>query len=443
MAVPALAPDRFLAGLRGNPFVEENRMMVSGETLSRRGLMTTIGGACGTALLGNTLLAGAARSQDATDPRVAEIIADTITVDMHNHDGQPQFAKNPADLKPDPNVDLRGQMIKAGLSAICLTYAVDGYRTPQVGDWYRFHLQCLAHDDRLLARNGMRRALTVADLKAAHATKTPIAIQDCEGAQWIEGHLERIAEAYKRGLRHMQLLHQMHDLVAPLGGVQQLVVPPGSTQKAPAVTGLTAFGAEVIRECNRLGIVVDMAHGDEETVLGALKAARQPLVVTHTAFDSPIARTASNYVSDPGLIARLVSRAYVKAVADAGGIVGVWHIFPTLKDYVTGIRQMVEVAGVDHVGIGTDTSVAPRPRGDSARPGGSPRGNAAAPAGRRGAAAGLPPGGTNQTWPDEKGGFMYAVAREMLAQGFTAPEISKITGGNYVRIFEKVTAGHA
>src|SRR5581483_2524805 len=326
-------------------------------------------------------------------------------------------AATPADAKPDGSQDLRGQMKKAGLSATCLTYAVDGYRTPQKGDWYKFHLQCLAHDDRLLSKNGMRRAFTAADLKAAHASKTPIVIQDCEGAQWIEGHLERVEEAYKRGLRHMQLLHQMDDLVKPLGGVQQQVAREGAP-KGPPVTGLTAFGADVIRECNRLGIVVDMAHANEETVMGALKVARQPLAVTHTAFDSDIGRSSDMYKGNPGLKARLVSKNYVKAVADAGGIVGIWHIFPTLKDYVTGIKQMVDVAGVDHVGIGTDTSVAPSPRspGPPPPPGAAANGAAAgraagAPGGRAGGrrGGGGAGGGTNDSWPDEKGGFLYAV----------------------------------
>ena len=253
---------------------------------------------------------------------------------MHNHDGQPTFAKTSADRKPDPtDVDLSGEMKKAGLSAICLTYAVDIYRTPQKDDWYQYHLQCLEYDDRLLAKSGMRRALTVTDLKAAHASKTPIVIQACEGAHWIEGKLERIEEAYKRDLRLMQLPHQMHDLVAPLGGLQQLIVPPGGAQSGTPVnvTGLTPFGADVIRECNRLGIVVDMAHADEETVMGALKVTQQPLVVTHTALDSEVARSADLYVGNPGLKARLASKTYAKAVADAGGIMGIWRIFATVK----------------------------------------------------------------------------------------------------------------
>ena len=352
------------------------------------------------------------------DPRVAKIVADTISADMHNHAAQ-NFAKTPEDTRADPEVDLPGKMKTAGLGAVCYTYAVDGYRSPQPGDWYRFHLQELAYIDRLLAKSGMRRALAMADLNAAHSAKTPIIIQDCEGAQWIEGHIERVEEAYKRGLRHLQLVHQMHDLVSPLAGVQQLIQPTGGgpNSESADVTGLTDFGAEVIRECNRLGMVVDMAHGTEAAVVQATKVARQPFVVSHTALNTAVAREDKQYVGNPGLTARLVTPTYAKAVADAGGIVGIWHIFPTMKDFVTAIKQMVDVVGVDHTGIGTDTSMAP-------------------PAGGRG-------GGTNKIWPDENAGFVYAVANEMLAQGFRPDEISKIAGGNYCRVFDEVTKGHA
>ena len=383
-----------------------------GPEQTRRTILKTLVGAG--ALLASSSVSYLALGDD-TDPRAAKIVADTISVDMHNHMPQ-NFAKTPAEAKPDPDIDLPGEMKKSGLTAICATYAVDGYRTPQPGDWYEFHLQELGYIDRLLAKSDMRRALTMADLKTAHSAKMPIIVQDCEGAQWIEGKIERVEEAYQRGLRHMQLVHQMHDLVAPLAGVQQLIQPKGggAGSNAANVSGLTDFGAKVIRECNRLGIVVDMAHASEAAVLQAIKVARQPFVVTHAALDTPIAREDKQYTGNPGLTARLVSPTYAKAVAEMGGVVGIWHIFPTMKDFVTGIKQMVDVVGVDHAGIGTDTSVAP-------------------PAGGRG-------GGTNAIWPDDRGGFLYAVVGEMLAQGFHPDEISNIIGGNYCRIFERVTA---
>src|SRR5579864_4471412 len=264
----------------------------------------------GIALLRHSLVRNVLFADDIADPRVAKIVADTISVDMHNHITQPAFVKTAGDSKPDSvAMELPGQMKKSGLSVLCFTYAVDSYRSPQPGDWYQYHLQCLAYTDRLLAQSGMRRALTMADLKAAHNAKTPTVIQDSEGAQWIEGKIGRIEEAYKRGLRHLQLIHQMNDLVAPTGGPQQLVELTGRENKSPAnITGLTAFGADVIRECNRLGIVLDMAHSTKETVFGALKVARQPLSVSHTGLDDELSRTANNYVNDPGLAARLVDR---------------------------------------------------------------------------------------------------------------------------------------
>jgi len=389
---------------------------IEGELLqSRRKMLMAMAGAGGATLLGRSILPQASQAQNAVDPRTARIVANTFSVDMHNHVSQPAFVKAESENSARLYSDLSEQMKKSGMSSICLTYAVDSYRSPQLGDWHQYHLQALHRTDRILAGAGIKRALNMTDIKAAAAANTPIVIQDCEGAQWIEGRLGRIEEAYKRGLRHLQLLHQMQDIVAPLGGIQQLMEPvgPGANKGSTNVRGLTPIGVDVIKECNRLGIIVDMAHADEETVLAALDVAQQPLVVSHTALDNSTSKLAEGYTTNPGLAKRLVSENYVKAVAEAGGVVGVWHTFPTLKDFVTGIKQMADVAGVDHTGIGTDTSM---------EKSGS---------------------GTNAIWPDEKGGFLYAVVSEMLTQGFRPDEISQITGANYFRIFEKVTSSHA
>jgi membrane dipeptidase len=217
--------------------------------------------------------------------------------------------------------------------------------------------------------------------------------------QWLGGHLERIEEAYRRGTRKLQLVHSANDPLAPLGDLQN----PPSTQ----FNGLTPIGAEVIKECNRLGIVVDLAHGSQTMVEAALKVATKPLLVSHTALNSPTGKG-----NQPGMLPRLVSREHAKAVASANGVVGIWHLFDTMKEYVAEVREMVDTIGADHVGIGTDSSIA------------------------EGAGA-----STNTTWPDEQGGFLYAVAGEMLKQGFTSDEISKIAGGNFCRVFAKATGG--
>lgn len=192
-----------------------------------------------------------------------------------------------------------------------------------------------------------------------------------------------------------------------------MVSPLGDVYTAAAhLRGLTPFGAQVIKECNRLGIVVDLAHATSETVTGALKAATQPLIISHTG----ISRAAGQRNTSADMQRRLITKEHARDLADAGGVIGVWwRLVDTMKEYVAAIKDMVDAVGVEHVGIGSDTDLT--------------------------ASYVLPY--TNKIWPDEDGGFFYAVAGEMLKQGFTPDEIGKIGGGNFCRVFAKVTTGHA
>jgi membrane dipeptidase len=193
-----------------------------------------------------------------------------------------------------------------------------------------------------------------------------------------------------------------------------MVSPLGDTNTGTAhLGGLTAFGAEVVKECNRLGIVVDLAHASHETVLGALKVARQPLIVSHTSLDS---RTGGNPRMPEMMKPRLISNEHAKVVADAGGVVGVWtKLAGSLKEFVESMKAMVDAVGIDHTGIGTDTDLLSTRDGQ----------------------------GTNKAYPGMAGGFFPAVAAEMLAQGFSPDEIVKVAGGNYCRVFGKVTTDRA
>ena len=365
---------------------------------SRRECLTVLTGAGGAMLLYPDRLCSAP-----VQPRVVQIVAKTIAVDMHSHVQIP-FAKDPAEARPDPDQDLAGEMKHSGFSAVCQTYGLDTFDADlKTGDYYRYQLQAFAFEDRLLARNRMRRALTMKDLQTAHDRKQPIIVQSVEGAQFLDGRIERLEEAYKRGLRHLQPLHERDDLVSPLGDVYTA---------PPHLGGLTSFGTQVIKECNRLGIVTDLAHGTSETIIGALKASAQPLIVSHTGLMG--AASQRNVTAD--MQRRLIAKDIARDVAAAGGVIGVWwRLVQTVAEYVTAIRDMVEVVGVDHVGIGTDTDLT--------------------------ASYSVP--FTNKIWPDENSGFFYSVAGEMLKQGFTAEEVGKVGGSNFCRVFAAVTAGHA
>src|SRR6218665_1080603 len=266
---------------------------------SRREFLSYIGGA-GTAMMINPL---AAWVIDDLDPRVAKIVKATIGIDTHNHIDVPITA---ADV-PGPAIDLAGDMKKSGLSAICMTFAVDYQKLINPGDAYERFKNGMASMDAQLTNNGMKRALNLTDLKSAHKKNQPIVIQSVEGGHFLEGHVERLEEAYKRGLRHLGLLHD-NDAVVPLGDVYTNPV---------RYNGLTDFGKEIIKECNRLGILIDLAHANPETVDMALQLAAHPVLVSHTGLDTQLGQ---NENMAKMMKPRLISKERAKIIADAGGV---------------------------------------------------------------------------------------------------------------------------
>jgi membrane dipeptidase len=352
-------------------------------------------------------------AEDNTDPRVADIVARTIGIDTHNHIDVPLTSAE----MPGPDIDLAGEMKRSGLSALCTTFATDY----QAGDAYDRFLKGLAAVDRQLERNGIKRSLNADDVRTAHKSGQPTVIQAVEGGHFLQGHIERVEEAYSRGLRHLGLLHDS-DATVPLGDVYT---------NPPRYGGLTLFGAAVIKECNRLGILIDLAHANMQTTEAALKVTTRPVIISHTGLDTQLG-------ADPRMAQmmrpRLISKEQAKVLADAGGLVGVWtHLANTPLEYARNVRALVDVIGVDHVCIGTDTKLTqpgPRPMGPG--PGGP---------GPGGPQQGGPPLGprvgerTNLAWQDQTQGFYYVVVNAMLRTGFISDEIAKIGGGNFLRVF--------
>jgi len=381
---------------------------------SRREFLTTAVGTGGAMLLGPAWLNAA---RDGVDPRVAQVLSSAIAVDMHNHvypagtephPPQPPPQGGTPQRQPEqqqaPGLFLADELKQSGLTAVCASFVLDFAGNEKPGDARANFLHWLDAIDAQLVKGHIRRALNLKDLQEAHEHGRPTIVQAVEGSHFIEGHLDRVEEVYKRGLRNLQLLHERDDMVTPLGDTNAGQAHLG---------GLTPFGAEVVKECNRLGIVVDLAHAGPETVLGALKVATQPFIVSHTNLDG---WTGGNLKMAEMMKPRLISKDHAKVVADAGGVVGVWtHLTDSLKEFVGSIKAMVDAIGVEHVGIGTDTDLL------SSRVG----------------------SGTNRAWASLTGRLFPALVGEMLAQGFAPENIAKIGGGNYCRVFGKVTSGHA
>jgi len=411
--------------------------MTSQSTWSRRGFLVAVTGAG--ALLLSPL---AAWALDEADPRVAALVASTRGIDTHNHVDVPLTKAE----VPGSAIDLAGEFKRSGLAAICMTFAVDYQELRNPGDAYERFLNGLTSLDQQLQRNGLKRALNLADLRAAHKKHQPTVIQSVEGGHFLEGKLERLQVAYDRGLRHLGLLHD-HDASVPLGDVFTNPDQWG---------GLTAFGADVIRECNRLGILIDLAHATAKMVAAALKVTTKPVLISHTGLDT---QPGQNPNMARMMRPRLISKEQAKTIAGAGGVIGVWtHLADTPLAYAQNIRALVEVVGIDHVCIGTDTKLTPayRPAGGSGpkpagpapqagsvpgnRPDGPP--SAKVPAGPGGQPGGRVGERTNQAWADQQVGFYYAVVEALLKTGFTAEEIGKVGSGNFCRVFDAATAGH-
>jgi membrane dipeptidase len=316
-----------------------------------------------------------------------DVLRKSISVDVHTHGGTTGITS-----QAPPNDSLANGMRAGSLAVACLADVPDGpilgrntagalaaLRTPEPGQLYNYHLGRLAWADEMVASHGLRRALSAADLEAAHAAGQPAIVGDVEGLDFLEGKLERLEQAHQRGVRHVQLVHYTPN---DIGDFQTGIVTH---------QGLTSFGAEVIRACHRLGFVCDVAHATEDMVKQAVKVATKPLLLSHSALSG------SPAMGRTPLAGRQISRDHARAIAETGGAIGIWHFFPSLEKYVDGLKEMVDVVGTDHVCIGTDQQVAP---------------------------------GTLQDYSQ----WVQLVAA-MLRGGFSPEEAGKIAGGNYMRIF--------
>lgn len=175
------------------------------------------------------------------------------------------------------------------------------------------------------------------DVRAAHARGAVAALGGIEGAQSLEGNLDNIALFAGRGVRYIGLLHfSANQLGSPAQGA-------GRNQR----DGLTTFGRDVIREMNRLGVIVDLAHINRPGFFDAMETTRAPIMVSHTG------------VTGANVHWRNIDDEQLRAVADNGGCVGI--IFS--RKFLGGdgidvvcdhILHIVDVAGEDVPALGSD-----------------------------------------------------------------------------------------
>jgi len=267
-----------------------------------------------------------------------------VTVDIHSHAGKVLYVNS--NNGNEPFTPVAEPMRQGGMAIVCLAMVADSptthvtdnrirpYRDPKPGELYAHSQKGFARLHRLVREQGLAVVLDAAGLRAASGNRPSIIIS-AEGGDFLEGKPERVDEFREKWqLRHLQLTHYRPNEL-------------GDIQTEPAVHGgLTDAGVEVIRRCNRLGVVVDVAHGTYELVKRAASVTSKPLVLSHTSL-----------TQRPSPWTRLITPDHAKAIASTGGVIGIWpikEIFPTFKSYADGFARMVDQVGIDHVGLGTD-----------------------------------------------------------------------------------------
>jgi microsomal dipeptidase-like Zn-dependent dipeptidase len=202
--------------------------------------------------------------------QIDRIIQKSFSIDSHNH----LDVLSKIEGLSISNFALAEEIKKSELSAISLTFSVDRPKLTETGEAYQRFLSGLDQFDEVLLTNKLFKSLNLSDLKSAK--KKPAIIQSVEGGHFLEGNLERLELAYKRGLRQLGLLHDNQSSF-PLGDIYT---------NPPQFGGLTEFGKEVVKECNRLGILIDVTHCSNDAIDDALKISTHPIIISHTGLDT-------------------------------------------------------------------------------------------------------------------------------------------------------------
>ena len=187
--------------------------------------------------------------------------------------------------------------------------------------------------------DALSRIHAVTDIAAAKKNARTGLIYGLQDAVAFETDLDRLDELYRLGMRVVQPTYNRRNLL-------------GDGCLEPANAGMSKTGLEAIERMNSLGILVDLSHCGRQTAADAIRHSTKPVAFTHTGSaalnDHPRNRTDDE----------------LRAVAAKGGVAGIYFMpflsegkQPTAADIIRHLEHMIDVAGEDHVSIGTDGSV--------------------------------------------------------------------------------------
>ena len=395
-----------------------------------------------TALLGILLLAGTSFAQTSAKkspkPVSWKSIHDSAII-VDTHADTPQYLVDEhLDLAADSHAQVNLPKAKAGnLGAEFFSIWVDP--EPNKACYSKRALQLIDSVDEQvrLHPKQMMKATTVAGIYAAHREHKLAALMGVEGGHAIDDDLGLLRDYYRLGVRYMTLTwSNTNDWADSSGDIDDNSVQHHA--------GLTDFGKDVVREMNRLGMMVDISHVADKTFYQALIVSQAPVIASHSSSraiadvprnmsdDMLRALARNNGVAMVNFYCGFVSKEYndaekklgaedhtiadlKKQAAEPGSKVTESDIQkaqielaaklprPPLSQLIDHIDHMVKIAGIDHVGLGSDfDGITCSPEGiDSA--------------------ADLP-----------------KITQALYERGYNAEQIRKVLGGNLLRVFSEV-----
>lgn len=319
--------------------------------------------------------------------------------DMHSHMGLISRQRTPADLATEMRAHgtriVAWKLVADALWLGSNNSGVYQRSTPKAGELKAYFDKTLDEMQAYAERTRLPVIRSVADLNKTSAGE-PGLLFASEGADFLEGKIEDLASASKKGLRHLQLVHYIRN---PVGDFQT---------ESPDLGGLTPFGKSLITACEEQGVLVDLAHCSGQAFDQALEVGRKPMVWSH----GWVQGEGGSHRDVYGYLKRRLSIERARQLAAKGGVVGLWGFGLSRGDALWSARQndttgyakelvkLVRLLGADHVGLGTDLA------------------------------------GVGDSWSVNSYGQVREVIQKLEAEKLTASEIEKVASGNFLRVLQ-------
>jgi len=272
-----------------------------------------------------------------------------------------------------------------------------------------------ANPDRLLL------ARSASDILKAKREKKFAMVIGTQDTSMVGPELDRLAKMKKDGVMSVQLTYNNRNL-------------SGDGALEPANAGLSKLGRATIERIEAEKLLLDLSHGGAKTMAEAAAYAKRPLVISHTG-----ARALTDHP-------RNTADETIRAVADKGGVVGVYFMpFLTLDSHPKGedllrhVEHIAKVGGEDHVGIGTDNGPLPTILDDATKAKlkewqeNRIKAGIAAP----GEAVGVYPMVEDYNSVDRYRRF----ASDLQKRGWSEARLEKLMGGNFLRVYREAWGG--